>query len=146
MLDEWRRNEAVPPLRRAWEEGTLLTGLSTGALCWAGCGSGTAITVGGVDYEPVNGVKFIDGLQLLVHAIPDSRAAFGEYLVRCGESGIALENNTALEITDGQWRILTASPTVYAHQLTSENRGYTIDQLPQDGTFRPLPEFTNCTT
>jgi dipeptidase E len=138
MLDVWRTRGIEALLRQAWKQGTLLTGLSAGALCWAAGGLGDAIALDTIDYGPVSGLGFLDWLHLIVHATPDRRATFGEYLVRRGISGIALENNAALEVTDTEWRILTSSPNAFAYQLMPENGSYTVEQLPRDGTFRSL--------
>lgn len=141
MLDVWRIREIVGLLRQAWEQGALLTGLSAGALCWAASGLGDATASDEIDYEPIDGLGFLDWLHLTVHATPDRRAAFGEYLVRRGVSGIALEDNAALEITDDQWRLLTSSSNAFAYQLTPEDGSCTVESLPRDGTFRPLSEL-----
>lgn len=141
MLDVWRTREIVGLLRQAWKQGTLLTGLSAGALCWAAGGLSDTIALDDIDYGPVSGLGFLDWLHLTVHATPDRRAAFGEYLVRRSVSGIALENNAALEVADNQWRLLTSSPNAFAYQLTPKNGSYTVEPLPRDGTFRPLSEL-----
>jgi dipeptidase E len=141
MLDVWRTREIVSLLRRAWKQGTLLTGLSAGALCWAAGGLSDAIVLDDIEYGPIGGLGFLDWLHLTVHATPERRAAFGTYLMRRGVSGIALENNAALEVTDGRWRLLTSSPNAFAYRLMPENGSYTVEPLPRDGTFRPLSEL-----
>jgi dipeptidase E len=141
MLDVWRTSGIVDLLRQAREQGTLLTGLSAGALCWGAGGLGDAIGLDGIDYGPVSGLGFLDWLHLIVHATPDRRAAFGEYLVRRDISGIALENSAALEVRDDEWRVLTSSPNAFAYQLIPEDGSYTVDLLPRDGTFRPLSQL-----
>jgi dipeptidase E len=141
MLDVWRTSGIVDLLRQAWEQGTLLTGLSAGALCWAAGGLGDAIALDEIDHGPVSGLGFLDWLHLIVHATPDRRADFGEYLVRRDVSGIALENNAAVEVRDSEWRILTSSPNAFAYQLIPEDGSYTVELLPRDGTFRSLSQL-----
>lgn len=142
MLDVWRTRGIVDPLRQAWEQGTLLTGLSAGALCWAAGGLSDAIALDDIEYGPVCGLGFLDGLHVTAHATPERRAAFGEYLVRRGVSGIALENNAALEVTDSEWRLLTSSSNAFAYRLTPDEGSYTVEPLPRDGTFRSLSELS----
>lgn len=141
MIDTWQRHEIVGLLRQAWKQGTLLTGLSAGALCWAVSGLSDATASDETDYDSVDGLGFLDWLHLTVHATPDRRAAFGKYLVRRGVSGIALENNAALEVTDDQWRLLTSSSNAFAYQLMPDGEEYTVEPLPRDETFRPLSEL-----
>lgn len=69
MATEWNRG----PTPTGREQGTLLTGLSAGALCWSAGGLGDAIGLDGIDYGPVSGLGFLDWLHLIVHATPDCR-------------------------------------------------------------------------
>lgn len=138
MLDIWRTRGVVDLLRKAWQNNTLLTGLSAGALCWGAGGLGDMVALDGIDYSPVSGVEILDWLHLIVHATPDRRKDFSEYLVRRDTPGIALENNAALEVTDDQWRILTNSSNAFAYRLAPENRDCSVEVLPTDGKYRPL--------
>lgn len=138
MLDTWRTRGVVEPLRRAWADGTVLAGLSAGALCWASGGLSDAVALDDVPYGPVTGTGFLDGIHLTVHADPERRGAFADYLVECGAAGVALEDHAALEVTDGEWRLRTSSPNAFAYRIATTGDTYEVAPLPDDGTYRPL--------
>jgi dipeptidase E len=137
MLDTWRTRGIDDLLRAAWEDGTVLSGLSAGALCWAAGGLSDAIALEDLDFGPVDGLGFFGG-QLTVHATPDRREAFVDYLSIRGESGVALENNAAIQIDGDEWRIHTSSPNAFAFHLQPREDGVAVDVLPADGKFREL--------
>lgn len=138
MLDTWRTRNVVEPLRRAWADGTVLAGLSAGALCWASGGLSDAVALEDVTYGPVTGTGFLDGLHLTVHADPDRRGTFAEYLVERDVPGVALEDQAAVEVTDGEWRLRTSSPNAFGYLISPTDDSYEVEQLPDDGTYRPL--------
>jgi dipeptidase E len=138
MLDTWRTRGVVESLRRAWRDDTVLAGLSAGALCWASGGLSDAVALEDVTYGPVTGTGFLDGLHLTVHADPERRTAFADYLVERGVPGVALEDEAALEVTDGEWRLRTSSPNAFAYLLSPTGDTYEVEPLPDDGSYRPL--------
>lgn len=141
MLDTWRTRGIDAHLREAWEGGTVLSGLSAGALCWAGGGLSDAIALDGIEFGPVDGLGLFAEPHLTVHATPHRRAAFAEYLATRGVAGVALEDNAAIEISDGEWRVHTSSPNAFAFHLQPGDDGVAVDALPADGTYRSLDEL-----
>ena len=57
MLAVWREHGVDRAMRRAWERGVVLAGLSAGAMCWFEGG----ITVSGGAPAPVTGLGFLAG-------------------------------------------------------------------------------------
>lgn len=101
---------------------------------------GSAATEG-VDYGPVTGLGFVPGLRVTPHAVPERREAFGAYLAVRGATGIALEDQTALEVTDQQWRIHTSTADAAAYRIQPDGDTPTVEHLPTDGTYRPVDEL-----
>ena len=66
MLAVWREHRIDEAVRRAWGEGTLLAGLSAGAMCWFEGG----ISMSGGAAEPVRGLAMLPG-SMSVHLDSD---------------------------------------------------------------------------
>lgn len=135
MLDTWRTRGIDDLLRDAWAEGTVMSGLSAGALCWFDAGLSDAIAIEEVDYGPVDGLGFVPDLHATVHATPDRRESFREYLAVRDAAGIALEDNAAVEVADDEWRIHTSSENAFAFRVGADG---SVEPLPVDGEYRPL--------
>lgn len=134
MLDTWRTRGIDDLLRSAWEDGTVMAGLSAGALCWFAGGLSDAVALEEVAYGPVDGLGFVGDLHATVHADPDRREQFRQYLAVRDAPGIALEDLAAIEVRDGEWRVHTASPNAFAFHVRAD----AVVPLPTDGSYRPL--------
>ena len=58
-----------------------------------------------------------------------------------GGLSIALENCSALEVVDDQYRIITSSKNAHAYRLYRHNGKVVEEELPNDKKFRPLEEL-----
>lgn len=141
MLDTWRTRGIDSNLRRAWQDGTVMAGLSAGALCWFTGGLSDAMVLEEVSYGPVDGLGFVSDVHTTVHATPERRDVFLDYLAVRDATGIALEDNTALEVRDDEWRIHTSSPNAFAFHLHADDGDSSVSSLPVEETFRPLEEL-----
>lgn len=141
MLDTWRTRGIDEQLRDAWKNGTIMAGLSAGALCWFAGGLSDAIPLEDISYGPVEGLGFVPDVHATVHATPARRAEFCTYLDRRGAVGIALEDNAALEVRGDEWRVRTATPSAFAFVIYSGEDETRVEPLPADGTYRPLTQF-----
>jgi dipeptidase E len=95
MLAVWRAHAVDRAIRQAWERGTVLAGVSAGAMCWFEGG----ISRSGGAPEPVAGLGLLPG-SLSVHADgePERRPAYRR-AVASGElpPGYAADDGAALE-------------------------------------------------
>lgn len=138
MLDTWRTRGIDDLLREAWAAGTVVSGLSAGALCWFEGGLSDAIAIEDVEYGPVDGLGFVPEVHATVHATPGRRESFREYLGVRDAAGVALEDCAAVEVTDGEWRIHTSSDNAFAFRVGPDGA---VEPLPDDGEYRPLSEL-----
>lgn len=134
MLDTWRTRGVDDLLRTAWQDGTVMAGLSAGALCWFEGGISDAVWLEDVPLGPVHGLGIVRDLHATVHADPDRRETFREYCSVRDATGIALEDLAAIEVRDEEWRIHTASPNAFAFHVRED----AVVPLPTDGEYRPL--------
>lgn len=58
-----------------------------------------------------------------------------------GMPAIALDNGAALEVVDGQWRLLISLPGARGQKCFWKDGTWRQQLLPADGVFRPLEEL-----
>ena len=118
-----------------------MAGLSAGALCWFAGGLSDAMWLEDVAFGPVAGLDVVPDLHATVHATPERRAAFLEYLAVRDATGVALEDDAALEVRDDEWRVHTSSPNAFAFHVRASGDDRTVTVLPDDGEYRPLDDL-----
>jgi dipeptidase E len=109
MMRVWRRLGVDKLLKAAYERGTVLSGISAGAICWFDSGHSDSMSF----YNPrqwkyinVSALGFLPGIfcphyNSMTLGIP-RRKDFREMIRQTGGVGIAVENNCAIEFTDGR--------------------------------------------
>jgi dipeptidase E len=125
MMRVWRRTGVDKLLRAAYENGTVLSGISAGAICWFDSGHSDSMSF----YNPrkwkyinVRGLGLIRGIHCphynsMTLGIP-RRKHFRDMIRKTGGIGIAIENNCAIEFIDGQfYRVLTSKANSRAYKV-----------------------------
>ena len=106
LMDTWNRTGASDALREAFDRGVVLSGLSSGAMCW--------FEGGYDDCGPDHAFVFIPCLGLLPHYycphfISESWQSFAMRVPETGKSGIGVEDGAALVYRDGQYSVITGN-------------------------------------
>jgi dipeptidase E len=125
MLDIWKKLGVDAVLRRAYEKGIVLSGISAGAICWFKYGCSDA-----PKFADVNDKKLIriDGLGLVnatlsPHHIRETHRDEG--LVKVMKTtpgvGIGLDDNCAIEIIDGTYRFIRSKENAGAKKVFYKN-------------------------
>jgi dipeptidase E len=107
LVDCWKEHGVPQLLYEAYQEGTIMSGLSAGAMCWFASGLSDTIDDGTLGL--VDCLGWIENLACTPHATAERRSAFQEEIRTQRMSGIALEDCCAIEITDDRYRILSAT-------------------------------------
>jgi dipeptidase E len=145
MMKLWRRRGVDTALRQAAAEGTVLAGISAGAICW--CSSGVSdsrsftTTGGSWEYIAVRGLGLVD-IVMCPHFNADAgrQTAAVSIARRQRRSVLGLDDSTALEIVDESWRILSARDGSTAHLV---ERSGAVHECPPSTAFRPLRDLSN---
>ncbi len=118
LVDCWREHGVPQLLYEAYQEGTIMSGLSAGAMCWFA--SGLSDSIDGVEFGLVDCFGWIDELAFTPHATAERRSVFQEKISAQRMSGIALEDGCAIEITDDQYRVLstTGGEVAYSYRYS----------------------------
>lgn len=115
MLEKWRELGVDKLLIEAYNKGIVCTGLSAGSYCWFKC-----------NYDLIEGLGVINAVNCVHYEQKDSEAK--QKLLKVIKDhnliGYALENCTALEIIDGEEKIIKSNPNKNAYKIYYENEEY----------------------
>lgn len=124
LLNCWQEHGVDQLLYEAYQEGTIMSGLSAGAMCWFA--SGLSDSIDGSAFTLVDCLDWIENIACTPHATLERRAVFQKEMKTQRTSGVALEDGCAIEITDGQYRILSATgdETAYSYRYRDGSVDY----------------------
>lgn len=121
MLRTWKKNGVDRLLNKAYENGTVLSGLSAGAICWFRYGCSDSRRFSNSEDKSFMRISGLDLVNLTVspHHIREQNRDEGlvKLMQKTPGVAVALDDNSALEIIDGQYRILTSKKGVGAKKV-----------------------------
>jgi dipeptidase E len=145
MMRLWRRLGVDKLLVSAYENGTVLSGISAGAICWFDSGHSDSMSF----YNPrnwkyinVKGLGLVSGIHCPHYnsktlGIP-RRKHFRDMIRKTGGMGIAIENNCAIEFIDGQYRVLRSKNYARAYRVYKNGGEVIAEQIPQEKELAPV--------
>jgi dipeptidase E len=115
MLGAWRAHGLDHALRRAWQEGVVMCGLSAGSLCWFQEGvtafHGDATRYGGLGFLPCSNTVHYDGER-------ERDTAYRRFLLDGMPAGYAAEDGAALHFVGERLaRVVTSRPAARAYRM-----------------------------
>lgn len=153
MMRLWRRLGVDSLLRTAATRGAVLSGISAGAICWFANGHSDSMSF----YDPHHWQYIrVQGLGLLpgtfcphydgyTRRVP-RRRFFRAMIGSMGGTGIAVENNCAVEVVDDRFRILTSKPEAAAYRVWRSAGTVRVERVPQSRQFTPIESLYQPTT
>jgi dipeptidase E len=151
MMRLWRRRGVDKLLKSAYENGTVLSGISAGAICWFDSGHSDSMSF----YNPrnwkyinVRGLGLISGIHCphyngMTRGVP-RRKHFRDMIRRTGGIGIAIENNCAIEFVDGRfYRVIGSRSYSRAYRVYKNGREVVAEQIRQEKQFAPIESLTH---
>ncbi len=151
MLNVWETYGVDDLLQEASERGTVLSGLSAGAICWfeAGHSDSESFDSDGEEwnYVRVDGLNIVEDLIYCPHYHVEGREQpFKAFMEDYPDNvGIAVDDNAALEIIGDKYRIITSQPNSHAYRVYNRDSEIMEEQLPVD-EFSDLDELTKPVT
>jgi dipeptidase E len=146
MMRVWRRLGVDKLLKSAYRAGTVLCGISAGAICWFDSGHSDSMSF----YDPkhwkyvnVKGLGLMPGIHCPHYnsrtlGIP-RRAHFREMIDKVGGIGIALENNCAIEFLDSKfYRIITSRSYAGAYKVLRRGGRVVAERIRQEKHWAPI--------
>jgi dipeptidase E len=147
MMTLWRRVGVDKLLLKASLNGTLLAGLSAGAICWfkAGLSDSKSFTSNGKtwDYINVKGLG-LSNLLLCPHfdTEPKRQPALKNALKGTSKIAIALDNCAALEVKDSEFRILSSKKGAKAYKAYWKDGKYFVENIEPSMQYTPIKNIT----
>ncbi|MBE9079734.1 peptidase E [Romeria aff. gracilis LEGE 07310] len=122
MLAIWKAWKLDRVLRQAWENGTVLCGLSAGSLCWFEEGLSDSVVPG--QYAKLRGLGFLKGSHCPHYdGESERRPAYHQYVASNElSSGIAADDGVALHYTDLRLcQVISSRPAAKAYRVSLED-------------------------
>lgn len=142
MMEEWLKRGVDLALKKAYESGVVLSGLSAGSICWFTHGHSDSLILRGNE----NGYTLVDGLGLIegIHCPhADERLDdFMSFMEHREGFALAIEANCAIEIIDGMYRILTSQEGAKAYRIYCQNGIIKREIIPISTEYRPYKELS----
>lgn len=140
MLETWGKFGLPPLLRKAYEKGTILSGLSAGANCWFEKSSTDSFLTeeDKTDFEKAKEkLAIMDGLGYLEGVIcphylkePYRRPAFLYQMKNIHLKGYGVDNNAALVFIDEKFKgVIKSDPSAKVFEISSNNGIVTEKEL-----------------
>ena len=146
MMRLWRRLGVARLLISAYENGTVLTGISAGSICWFDSGHSDSMSF----YNPrkwkyinVKGLGLIRGTHCphynsMTLGIP-RRKHFRDMIRKTGGIGIAIENNSAIEFIDGRFhKVIRSKNYSRAYRVYKSGGEVVAEQIRQRKKLAPV--------
>ena len=109
MLEKWRTLGVDNLLLEAYNKGIVCSGLSAGSYCWFK-----------YNYDLLEGIGIVNAVNCVHYEQKDMEAKnkFYNVIKEKGLDGIALENCVALEIIDGEMKIIKSDSSKNAYKIS----------------------------
>lgn len=145
MMRLWRRLGVDCLLKQAYEKGIVLSGISAGAICWFDSGHSDSMAFyhpGNWKYINVKGLGIVKGIYCPHYDSGTLRTPrrkfFRDMIAKIGGVGIGVENNCAIEIVDGRFRIVGSKPRAKAYRVRKRHGQVVAEQIPRREQFAPI--------
>ncbi len=110
MINVWKEKGIDKLLLKTYKKGSVLSGLSAGAICWFKYGFSDSERFSNQqnwEYTIVETLGFVEGI-FCPHLNEENRKEeFTKFMKNSTLTGIGVENNCAIEISDGKFEILS---------------------------------------
>jgi dipeptidase E len=146
MMRVWRRLGVDKLLISAYENGTVLSGISAGAICWFDSGHSDSMSFYNPrkwEYINVRGLGLINGIHCphynsMTRGVP-RRKHFRGMIQKIGGIGIAIENNCAIEFIDGRfYRVISSKTHSRAYTVYKSSGEVVVKQIRQEKQLAPV--------
>lgn len=124
MIKVWKRYSVDVFLKEAYRNGTVLSGISAGAICWFKFGHSDSEYFTNPDnweYTLVDGIGLINAINC-PHYNEEGRSSFDDMIKDFDTiPGIALENGTAFVEIDGNYYVISSMSEAISYKICYEN-------------------------
>ncbi len=138
MFEVWRKNNFDILLKKAYEKGVILSGLSAGAICWFNSVHSDFKINSEISYEVIEGLNLVN-LFVCPHYNEDKRAKdFDDKILKSNKIGLAIENNAAVEFKDGWYKIHKSNNSAKVYKVYLESGRFIKMELDNVDEYRNI--------
>ena len=145
MMNRWNELGLPHLLKNALDQGTVLSGLSAGAICWFRYGNSDSLKFesGTNELMKVEGLGFVDALfcphyDVEVHRQEDLKQMMKE---NTDLVAIACENGSAIQIWGEKYRIISSINGVKAYKVYWKMEEYIKEEIEEVKEWRELKDL-----
>lgn len=147
MMEVWREKNVDTYLKQAYNSGTLMSGLSAGAICWFESGHSDSESYeqdGEWNFIKVKGLNLVKNVLFCPHYHQENREASFEKMMRENPemTGLAIDNNAAVKIKGDELKILKSKEEGKAYIAEMVNEEFKLRELAEGEKF-PVEELTS---
>jgi dipeptidase E len=142
MMKVWKRTGFDSILKKAYEKGIILSGVSAGAICWFRYGNSDSWLRNYGDYIRVGGLDLFNIL-LCPHYNAELKRVSSLKKMMKKNSGIAvaIDNCCALEIVDTKYRIISSKNKANAYRVYWKNGKYHKEKINKNRLYLPITDL-----
>jgi dipeptidase E len=148
MMKLWRRLGVDKLIKKAYENGTILTGMSAGSICWFESGHSDSMAFYNPkdwNYINVKGLGLLNGIHCPHYSgktLKKTRKGdFKRLMQKNGGMGIALDNNAAIIYKNDTYKIITSKKDAKTYKVFKKAGKVHSIQIEQHKEFRPTIEI-----
>lgn len=144
MLEVWRERGVDKLLIEAHNQGTVLSGISAGAICWFEYGHSDSLRTGEereFDFIRIEALGILKGIHC-PHFNEELRSQdFPRMIKGTNLVGIALEDHSAMIFEDQSYRVMTTRKDAHAYRIMNRDGDLLQEKLDHTNLVRPLEEL-----
>lgn len=150
MMRRWRHLDFDKRLRKAWNQGKVLCGISAGSICWFESGHSDSISYYGKkdwDYICVKGLGFLKGIHCPHYnghtAGQWRRKDFARFMKQHRGIGIAIDNFCAIGFYGDNYQVIPFREGAKAFRVLWQRGHIREEPLIQSRKTRPVKDLLN---
>lgn len=144
MLRIWKTYGLNKILKKAWDKGVVLSGLSAGSICWfrAGTSDSRRFKNPDADLIKVSGLGFIPTVHSPHYDVEkDRRPGLKKIMRKTSGVAIAIDNSCAVEFVDNMYRVITSKPHAKAYKVYWKAGKYHEEEIEKRKAFAPMSDL-----
>lgn len=144
MLRIWKSCGVDKILKKAWDKGIILSGLSAGSICWfrAGTSDSRRFNNPDADLIKVSGLGFIPAVHSPHYDVEkDRRPELKKIMQKTSGVAIAIDNSCAVEFFDDTYRVITSKPNANAYKVYWKNGKYHEEEIAKKKDFASISDL-----
>jgi len=144
MLRVWKFCGLDKILKKAWDKGIILSGLSAGSICWfrAGTSDSRRFNNPDADLIKVSGLGFIPAIHSPHYDVEkDRRPGLKKIMRKTSGVAIAIDNCCAVEFVGDTYRVIASRPRAKAYKAYWKAGKYNEEEIERRKAFSAISDL-----